>query len=98
MSVGVQSRLTAMESEETSDTRFFDVELLSLTPLNVPPGSTIGLRESPTLPSRGKTSVQRLAAGGFRIGSFFDVFTELTVDGGQTWSPVVEPTHLELQP
>ena len=55
------------------------------------------LRESPSLPSRGKTSVQGLGRT-YRIGSFFDVFTEISLDGGQTWSPVVNPTHLELQP
>jgi hypothetical protein len=99
MSIPVQTRLTARHSEDTADTRFFDVELLALSPMNVPPGTQVMLRESPTRASTGKTSVRSLPApaGGYRISSFFDVFTEVSLDGGQTWSSVVNPTHLELQ-
>ena len=38
-----------------------------------------------------------LSVAGVVISSFFDVFTEISLDSGQTWSPVAEPTHLELQ-
>jgi hypothetical protein len=44
------------------------------------------IRESPTLASTGKTT-ERPGAGGFYIDSFFDIFTELSLDGGQTWMP-----------
>ena len=99
VSLGVQTRLTARHSEDTADTRFFEAEILSLDALVVPPGSGIMFRESPTRQSLGKTSVQNSAgAKTYRIGSFFDVFTEVSLDGGNTWSPVVDPTHLELQP
>jgi hypothetical protein len=30
--------------------------------------------------------------------SFFDIFTELSTDGGQTWFPSSEATHVELNP
>ena len=32
--------------------------------------------------------------GGYQIDSFFDVFTELSVDGGQSFVPAFNPTHL----
>jgi len=93
----VQSRARARHTQDTSDTRFFDTELLSL---QLPPlAAGVMLRESPTRASTGKTTVQTPAGSTqFRIGSFFDVFTEVSLDGGQTWSPVVDPTHLELNP
>jgi hypothetical protein len=52
------------------------------------------IRESPTLPSKGKTSITDIGApgpgpgdNGYHIDSFFDVFTELSLDGGMTWIP-----------
>ena len=54
------------------------------------------IRESPTLQSVGQTTVQPVP-GGFRIDSFFDVFTELSVDGGASWIPASGgPTHVAL--
>jgi len=67
--------------------------------LTASPGAVLMLRESPTRASLGKTTIQSQASGGgYRIGSFFDVFTEISLDGGQTWSPSSEPTHVELNP
>jgi hypothetical protein len=56
------------------------------------------VRESPTLPSLGQTSVSG-GLGDYTIDSFFDVFTELSLDGGQTWGPDLDgPAHMELCP
>ena len=46
------------------------------------------VRESPSLASLGRTSV-RTDSTGYQISSFFDIFTEVSLDGGQTWSPSV---------
>ena len=54
---------------------------------NLPGGAM--LRESPTLHSTGQTTV-RAVSGGFMVSSFFDIFTELSIDGGQTWTPDVD--------
>jgi hypothetical protein len=54
------------------------------------PGN-IRLRESPTKASLGRTSVRPDPNGGYRIGSFFDIFTEISTDGGQTWLPSKTP-------
>src|SRR6185436_13662535 len=32
-----------------------------------------------------------------RIGSFFDVFTEVSLDGGANWTPAANPGHVELR-
>jgi hypothetical protein len=71
----------------------YETEMLALD-LN---GGAVRVRESPTLASLGETRIQTGSTGGFMISSFFDVFTELSLDGGATWSPSTQPTHVELQ-
>lgn len=45
------------------------------------------LRESPTLVSGGGTTMTDLGGGFYAADSFFDVFFEISLDGGQTWAP-----------
>ena len=71
------------------------IEMLQLQLVGLQPGML--LRESPTLPSTGQTQVTDVGGGLFRIDSFFDVFTELSLDGGQTWIPGSNSLHLELR-
>lgn len=61
-------------------------------------GGQLMLRESPTLPSLGQTTIQDLGGGLFQISSFFDVFTEISFDGGQSWIPSDGATRLTLTP
>ena len=78
-----------------SGTGTFNTEMLQLDMRggNLPP--SVLLRESPTLASLGQTTITDIGGGNFRIDSFFDVFTELSVDAGQTWSPDSSgPTHV----
>ncbi|MCI0332131.1 MAG: VPLPA-CTERM sorting domain-containing protein [Planctomycetes bacterium] len=65
----------------------FDTEMLSMS-LS---GGGVMIRESPTRASTGKTSITDIGGGMYHIDSFFDVFTELSLDGGQTWIPKAGP-------
>jgi hypothetical protein len=56
----------------------------------------IMMRESPTLISPGQTAITDLGDGTFKIESFFDVFTELSVDGGQVWVSSYDSTRMEI--
>jgi hypothetical protein len=80
----------------------YDTELLELrlAGLNgLPPGvPSIILRESPTKESKGQTSIKTVPVHLFSIDSFYDVFTELSIDGGQTWYPASSLFHLESVP
>ncbi len=78
-------------------TRSFDTEMLalSMTGGSLPAG--VMLRESPTRASLGKHTLRPSARGGFEVSSFFDVFLDLTVDGGATWSPAAEAARVELR-
>ena len=76
----------------------FQTEMLALS-LSAPTSAgTLLIRESPTLPSLGTTTVAALGGGRYQIESFFDVFTELSIDGGQTFIPSIGSTRVELIP
>jgi len=55
---------------------------------NIP---NVMLRVDPTLPTLGQTSITPIGGGMFHIDSFFDVFTDLSIDGGATWIPSTNP-------
>ena len=77
----------------------FQTEMLSLNLSGgtLPPG--VMIRESPTLQSTGITSVTDIGGGLYKIDSFFDVFAELSIDGGLTWMPSNNGAgHVELVP
>ncbi|MCX6894564.1 MAG: HYR domain-containing protein, partial [Verrucomicrobia bacterium] len=82
-------------SSDAGGTQFFDTEMLSLNISGggLPPG--VMLRESPTLVSPGQTTI-RSVPDGYMISSFFDVFTELSLDGGATWTPAGSAMALDL--
>jgi hypothetical protein len=42
----------------------------------------------------GTVAVTDTGGGNFRINSFFDIFTELSLDGGTTWTPASGPLSL----
>jgi hypothetical protein len=65
-------------------TRYFDTEMLQM---NLTGGPGFMLRESPTKASLGRTSIRLSSLGDYRIGSFFDIFTEVSIDGGLSWQP-----------
>lgn len=72
-----------------------DLEMLQLDLSGGEMPAGVMIRESPTLASLGKTSLTDIGGGLYHIDSFFDVFTELSLDGGQTWNPASGPLHLE---
>jgi hypothetical protein len=71
----------------TGSTSMFDTEMLQLDLYGDSPGfGPVMLRESPTKQSLGKHTI-RQDPRGYRVSSFFDVFLELSTDGGGTWIP-----------
>ena len=75
-------------------TRTFDTEMISMSLSS----SSLGilLRESPTLPSPGQHTVTSLPGGNFQVDSFFDIWTEVSIDGGLNWSPAGVPVRAKL--
>ena len=56
----------------------------------------IWLRESPSIPSPGQTTIEHEQDGSYEISSFFDIFVEISLDGGQFWSQPVNNTPLRV--
>ncbi|MBU8922990.1 MAG: hypothetical protein KOO63_14325 [Bacteroidales bacterium] len=63
----------------------FEAEIAAMSLSGTAGSYNIQLRESPTLASPGQTAITDLGGGLYQIDSFFDVYTELSVDGGETW-------------
>ena len=99
----VHGKYDAVGNENITGTFQTEMLQLNLQGGTLPPG--VMIRESPTLQSTGVTSVQNIGGGLYKIDSFFDVFTELSIDGGQTWMPGSDtlggppsPGHVTLVP
>lgn len=77
----------------------FDTEMLSMSLSGTTPLGPFIIRESPTLASTGQTKITDIGGGLYQIESFFDVFTEISIDGGATWIPSSSgPSHMVLVP
>lgn len=92
----VPAAVRVAHAGESGPTRFFDTEMLQLDISGA--GGMLLIRESPTLPSLGRTDITDLGGGMWAIDSFFDVFTELSLDGGQSWIPSDGFTRMTLIP
>jgi hypothetical protein len=75
----------------TYDTQMTQLDITGGGTTGLPPGSQF--RIDPTNPSLGQTNIST-DPGGFRIDSFFDIFTDLSLDGGQTWTPATGSSHV----
>ena len=76
----------------------FQTEMISMSLTGNMGGIPVEIRESPTQPSQGVTTITDLGGGQFRIDSFFDVFTELSVNGGPFMPDLNGPSRMELHP
>ena len=65
-----------------TSTGLFAIEIVALDLVS----QGIFIRESPSRPSFGQTLVTDLGSGNYQIDSFFDIFTEISLDGIQ-WVP-----------
>ncbi len=76
-------------------TEYYDTEMtkLDISGGGLPKG--VQIRESPTKASLGRTTLSAVGGGGedYQIDSFFDIFTEASTDGGQSWYPAITGPH-----
>ncbi len=79
-------------------TTVFDTEMLQLDISGGTLPSGMMLRESPTQQSTGQLTATSLGGGIYQFDSFFDVFVELSLDGGETWRPANKAMHLTSVP
>jgi len=82
-------------------------EILSMSlPIHrsIPASGGIMIRESPTKASRGECTLEDVVVsgggggGGYMIDSFFDIFLEVSTDGGQRWSEAAQSARIDGLP
>ena len=76
----------------------FATEIISMSLSGDVGGMPVEVRESPNLPSMGQTTITDLGGGLWEIDSFFDVFTELSVNGGPFMGDLTGPARMTLTP
>lgn len=64
-----------------------DIEILQMNLVGGALPPPVMIRESPTRQSTGRTQITPVGGGLYHIDSFFDVFTELSLDGVSNWTP-----------
>jgi hypothetical protein len=74
----------------------WDTEIVSMSLSGDVGGVSIEIRESPIRQSPGTTRVDDIGGGLYQIDSFFDVFVELSVDGGPFQPQTNEATRVNL--
>jgi len=79
-------------------TRTFDTELATFELGGSTAPAGVMVRESPSLASSGRTTITALSGGQYHVETYYDVWLELSLDGGATWSPADNAVHMTLGP
>jgi hypothetical protein len=88
----------AFGRRSSSPTGTYNYEILSMNLSGTSPFGPVMVRDSPSKASLGGTSILLIGGELFHIDNFFDVLTERSVDGGQTWIPSMNSSHVHLVP
>lgn len=93
-SVSVPGSMSTTLFDYVLQTRYYQEQLTGLTAYLY--GGSLILRESPIQASTGFTEITPDGSGGYDITSFFDVFFEITSNGGITWIPANASVHIGI--
>ena len=87
VSASANMSLSITHTADAGGIEYYDTELLSLdfTGGNGLPAG-VRFRESPTRRSLGQTTIRQIGTR-YAISSFIDIWTDLSLDNGQTWAP-----------
>jgi len=80
------------------ETGTFETEIVSMSLQGITPSGLVQIREDPSRASTGSTDIIDIGGGLYHIDSFFDVYTELSLDGGNSWVASDSSTHMFLVP
>jgi hypothetical protein len=84
--------------QRRGDAVVLDTELVAFDLHGAGLPADILVRESPSRPSPGRTTITTLAGGRYRVQSFYDVWLEISIDGGRSWSPAAEAVRMSIGP
>ncbi|MBN2474624.1 MAG: hypothetical protein JXB62_08445 [Pirellulales bacterium] len=95
--VPVRMMITNVTDQTTDGEQVFETEIVSMVLAGNPLPGGVMLREAPRAESEGGHTVRtNLGGEQFSVDSFFDVFCELSIDGGQTWHVADVPLHVDF--
>ena len=88
--ISLQGPVQVITQGKTGNTTgTFQTEMISMSLSGNVGGFPVQVRESPAQPSTGQTTITDIGGGLFQIDSFFDVFTEISIDQGAGFGPFV---------
>jgi hypothetical protein len=90
-SMNVTPQLSGGQQTGSWDTEMLSMDLTGSAPST---GGPITVRMG--LPSPGNTTLTKVGDGRFQVDSFFDVFTEISIDGGP-FQPAIPAPHLDFE-
>ena len=93
---GPVSVLTHNKVGNTTGT--FQTEMIAMSLSGDMAGMPVTVRESPVLSTVGQTTITDLGGGLYEIDSFFDVFTEVSINGGGFVPQTGGPSRVDLVP
>lgn len=79
-------------------TRTFDTELATFELGGSTAPAGVMIRESPSVASPGRATITALSGDRYRVETYYDVWLELSLDGGGTWHPADNAVHMTLGP
>lgn len=89
--------ITYRVSPSSSQPGSWDTEMLSMDLTGQAPGGPpVIVRLAPGQPSLGQIRATDLPDGTFNVDSFFDIWTEVSLDGGGTFNPATNPMRVAL--
>jgi hypothetical protein len=88
----------ALNKGPTDTTGLFATEMVGMSLSGTGPTPPFVMVREGAPPSLGQTRIMDNGDGTYHIDSFFDVFTELSFDGGANWFPSIGPTRVNLVP
>ena len=90
---GVQTKIT--HTSDSGSVANFDTEMLALNLNGNGPFGPFMIRESPSKQSLGKHTLHTTPQG-LLVSSFFDVFLDLSTDGGVNWIPASRSIRVQV--
>ncbi|MBI5477073.1 MAG: T9SS type A sorting domain-containing protein [Ignavibacteriales bacterium] len=97
ISAAVNEDVWISSASDDNNSRFFNTEFLSFSISGGTLSGGMQIRESPTKPSIGRYEFFSFGQLDYGLSSFFDIYFEITIDAGMTWSPSVKPFYILMR-
>jgi hypothetical protein len=85
-------------AERRGSVQVFDTEMVVVDLQGAGMPENVMVRESPALGSSGRTTITTLARGRYRVESYYDVWLEISLDGGKSWNRAAAPVRMSIAP